>query len=232
MQTRWSIWAQHKKSAWSFETGTFKKRVENAVEDSWFWLSKCYLSRLIGHKLMCFLCIDFLCILSLTEFDLWSSLGNFLTSFEAWSFLLWLNDRLIKVLVSQHVVVLSMTWLLCLAWHICRTVSHFTTFPDWVIKWFQSRWQKWAAFKTHKKCGREDLPSQLCRLLYVATLMPRKCLGHKNPTSYVQAIACTIDLIRYLNFVCSPSILKQWLQCEFALKQVPINGFKTRWCAF
>ena len=62
---------------------------------------QCYLCWLRGHKLMCFLCIDFLCILALTEFDLWSSLGNSLTSFEVWSFLLWLNDHLIKVLVSQ-----------------------------------------------------------------------------------------------------------------------------------
>ena len=45
---------------------------------------------------------DFLWFLSMTEFDLLSSLvGHFLTSSEAQSFLLWPNDRLIKVLVSE-----------------------------------------------------------------------------------------------------------------------------------
>ena len=56
-----------------------------------------------------------------------------------------------------------MTRLLCLAWLVCRSVSYYTTFHDWVIKWFQTRWQKHAAFKTHKKCGRLDFPSWLCR---------------------------------------------------------------------
>ena len=39
----------------------------------------------------------------------------------------------------------------------------YTTLPDWVIKWFQPSGQKWAAFKTHKKCGRRDFPSRLRR---------------------------------------------------------------------
>ena len=54
---------------------------------------------------MRFLCIpafDFLWFLSMTKFDLWSSLvGNSLTSFEKQSFSLQPNDRLIKVLVSD-----------------------------------------------------------------------------------------------------------------------------------
>ena len=48
---------------------------------------------------MCFLRIDFQWFL--TNFDLISRLGNSLTSFDALSFLLRLNGRLIKVLDSQ-----------------------------------------------------------------------------------------------------------------------------------
>ena len=56
-----------------------------------------------------------------------------------------------------------MTRLLWLAWLICRSVSYNTTLHDWDIKWFQTRWLKCPAFKTHKKCGRPDFPSRLCR---------------------------------------------------------------------
>ena len=62
-----------------------------------------------------------------------------------------------------------MTWLLRLAWLVCRSVSYYTTLHDWVIKWLQTRWQKWEAFKTHKKWGRWDFlgenPSRLCHSL-------------------------------------------------------------------
>ena len=53
----------------------------------------------------------------------------------------------------QYIVVSFVTWLLRLAWLVCRSVAYYTTLHDWVIKWFQTRWQKWAAFKTHKKCA-------------------------------------------------------------------------------
>ena len=56
-----------------------------------------------------------------------------------------------------------MTRLLCLPWLVCRSVSYYTNLHDWIIKWFQTRWQKCPAFKTCKKCGRPDFPSQLCR---------------------------------------------------------------------
>ena len=50
MQTPWSIRAQHQKSVWSFQTGTLVKRVECAVKDSSFSLSKCYLCQCRCHK--------------------------------------------------------------------------------------------------------------------------------------------------------------------------------------
>ena len=59
--------------------------LEYAVEHSCFWLSKWYLCWLRGHEADVFpghSSIDFLWFLSLTEFDLWSTLGNSLTSFE------------------------------------------------------------------------------------------------------------------------------------------------------
>ena len=55
-----------------------------------------------------------------------------------------------------------MTRLFCLAWLVCRSVSYYRTLHDWVIKWFQTRWQKCPAFKTYKKCGRPDFPPRLC----------------------------------------------------------------------
>ena len=55
-----------------------------------------------------------------------------------------------------------MTWLLCLPWLVCRSVLYYTNLHDWVIKWFQTRWQKCPAFKTCKKCGRPAFPSWLC----------------------------------------------------------------------
>ena len=55
----------------------------------------------------------------------------------------------------------NLRWFSRSAWLVCRSVSYYTTFPDWVNKWFQPSWQKWASFKTHKKCGRRDFPSQL-----------------------------------------------------------------------
>ena len=102
----WSIRGQHKKSAWSFKTWTFEIRVEYAVDDSRFWLSKWYLCWLRGHEADVFpvhSSIGFLWFLSLTdlEFDFWNILENSLTSFEVKSFLLPLNDRLMKNLVSQ-----------------------------------------------------------------------------------------------------------------------------------
>ena len=170
--------------------------MEYAVQDSSFWLSKCYLRLLRGHEadvVPVHSSIDFPWILSVTEFDLWSILGNSLTSFEAKSSLLRLNDRLIKDLVSQvwsncripdnfqQVDVLFVTSLLRLACLVCMSVSYYTTLPDWILKCFKTRWQNWAAFKTHKKCGRRDFPSRLCySLCGVAPPQP----GHKNPTSY------------------------------------------------
>ena len=62
------------------------------------------LCRLRGHEADVFpvhSSIDILWSLSLTEFDLWSILGNSLTSFEVQSFLLPLNGRLLEKLVSQ-----------------------------------------------------------------------------------------------------------------------------------
>ena len=93
----------------------------------------------------------------------------------------------------QYIVVSFVTWLLRLAWLVCRSDSYYTTLHDWVIKWFQTRWQKWAAFKTHKKCGRQDLPLRLRRSRKslaasssprVAAPPPKKYPGQKNPASY------------------------------------------------
>ena len=56
-----------------------------------------------------------------------------------------------------------MTRLSCLPWLVCRSVLYYTNLHDWVIKWFQARWQKCPAFKTCKKCGRPAFPSWLCR---------------------------------------------------------------------
>ena len=55
-----------------------------------------------------------------------------------------------------------MTRLLCLPWLVCRSVSYYTNLHDWVIKLFQTRWQKCPAFRTSKKCGRADFPLWLC----------------------------------------------------------------------
>ena len=80
---RYCLLSRSQKSAFSFKTGTLEKRVEYAVEDSSFWLSKCYLCRVRGHEANVFPVYsssDFLWFL--TEFDLWSSLGNSMTSFE------------------------------------------------------------------------------------------------------------------------------------------------------
>ena len=46
--------------------------------------------------------------------------------------------------------------------------------------------------------------------------------------NYKQGIACTIDLICLMKFVCIPSIQKR----EFALWQLPTTGCKTTWRAF
>ena len=67
------------------------------------------------------------------------------------------------------------TWLLRLDWLVCRSVSYYTTLHDWVIKLFQTRWQNWAAFKTHKKCGRRIFPRGFLasRDGYAAKTVPR-----------------------------------------------------------
>ena len=95
----------------------------------------------------------------------------------------------------QQIVVLFMTRLLCLPWLICRSVSHYTNLHDWVIKLFQTRWQKCPAFRTSKKCGRADFPLWLCtahenplQLLCsprVVALPPKKYPRHQNPASYI-----------------------------------------------
>ena len=82
----WSIRAQHKKSSWSYKTWTLEIRVEYAVQDSCVWLSKWSLpiERSWGRCVSRAFSIDFLWSLYPTEFDhdLWSILGNSLTSFE------------------------------------------------------------------------------------------------------------------------------------------------------
>ena len=88
---------------------------------------------------------------------IWHILGNSLTSFEAKSFLLPLNDRLITAAYPAWMLsnfqqiscfVHDSTVTLGLA-RLCRSVSYYTTLHNWVIKWFQtrqSRWKKCAAF--------------------------------------------------------------------------------------
>ena len=45
---------------------------------------------------------------------------------------------------------------------------------------------------------------------------------------YKQGIAYIIDLICFIEFLCTPGIQKKWLRHEFTRLQLPINGFKTR----
>ena len=92
----WTNWQKNQGVEWSdlewSDHGTkwpdtLEKQVEYVVEDSSFWLRKCYLRWLRGNEDNVFpvhSSIDFLWFLSMTEFDLLSSLvGNSLTSFEA-----------------------------------------------------------------------------------------------------------------------------------------------------
>ena len=51
-----------------------------------------------------------------------------------------------------------MTWFLRLASLVCRSVSYYITLHDWVIKWFQTSWKKWAAFKLIKNAASGIFP--------------------------------------------------------------------------
>ena len=73
-----------------------------------------------------------------------------------------------------------MTRRLRLAWHVCRSVSYYTILHDWVIKWFQTRWQKCTAFKTHEKCGRPDFPLWLCHSRKSLAASPLASRGTKK----------------------------------------------------
>ena len=50
MQTSWSIRTKRQKGALSFKTGALEKQVQYTVDDSSFYMSKCYLCRLRGHE--------------------------------------------------------------------------------------------------------------------------------------------------------------------------------------
>ena len=115
----------------------------------------------------------------------------------------------------QQIAVFFVTRLLPLARRVCRSVSYYTTVHDWA-KWFQTRWQKCVAFKTHKKCGRPHSKAahknllQLLRLPCVVASTPKNYSGHQNPASYAGYTS------KFLNELSGPTVghlhlfLKNW----------------------
>ena len=107
VQTPWSIWAQHQKSAWSLKTGPLEKRVKYAVEDLRFEQNVIFADQgVMIMRTMCFLCIDFLWFFfSDGIWPLKQSISREFVdqklSFEAWTFLIASKWRFNKVLVAS-----------------------------------------------------------------------------------------------------------------------------------
>ena len=132
MQSLWSSRAQHQKSPWSLKTGILEKRVEYAVQDASFWLSKCYLCRFTGHEADLFPT----CALISCGFCLWQNLTSEVTLLKRYiSFLLQQNNRLII-----YWLLVSSGWSNCPAWILNNLLHVFVLSVTWFSAMFCHSW--------------------------------------------------------------------------------------------